>query len=54
MVLVGCRRLGIERRIYGYDAYFPERRKDEERRTGKDRRRVNFGRKSGLERRYDL
>ena len=35
----GGRRLGIERRVFLYDQYIPERRSEENRRSGKDRRR---------------
>lgn len=48
-----CRRLGVERRTYGYDAYFPERRVEEERRSGQDRRRLNLGHTRGIERRRE-
>lgn len=43
--------MGVERRIYGYDAYFPERRDGIERRTGEDRRKSDLGRTVGLKRR---
>ncbi len=42
-VFDNCRRFGAERRIYGYDAYLPERRVDDERRSGEDRRKNNLG-----------
>lgn len=51
MALESCRRLGLERRIYGYDAYFPERRAEKERRSGFDRREVDTGRNDGVDRR---
>ena len=35
----GGRRLGIERRVFLYDQYIPEKRSGEDRRSGKDRRR---------------
>ena len=34
----GGRRSGIERRIFSYDFHIPERRSDNERRSGLDRR----------------
>ena len=34
----GGRRSGIERREFLYDQYIPERRSEEDRRSGKDRR----------------
>lgn len=51
LALDGCRRLGVERRTYGYDAYFPERRVDEERRSGEDRRKINLGHTREIDRR---
>ena len=51
MLLDGCRRLGIDRRNYGYDAYLPERRNLKERRNGVDRRKDDLGSSSGSERR---
>ncbi len=51
MSLNGCRRLGVDRRQYGYDAYLPERRNIEERRVGGERRKADLGSSSGLERR---
>ena len=51
MAFDSCRRLGLERRTYGYDAYFPERRVEKERRSGLDRRKVDAGRNDGLDRR---
>lgn len=53
MTLNHNRRLGGDRRIYVYDAYFPERRKNKERRSGMDRRKANIGRKNGLDRRMN-
>ena len=34
----GGRRLGIERREFSYDEYFPEQRSGKDRRSGLDRR----------------
>ena len=34
----GGRRFGDDRRLYSYNGYLPERRSDEDRRTGMDRR----------------
>jgi hypothetical protein len=34
----GGRRSGIERRQFSYSSHIPERRRDEDRRTGPDRR----------------
>ncbi len=53
MLLGGCRRLGVDRRNYGYDAYLPERRNEEERRSGVDRRKIDLGSSSGMERRLN-
>ena len=38
MMIQGDRRLGIERRMFDYSGYYPERRKDKERRSGAERR----------------
>ena len=35
----GGRRLGIERLVFSYDQYIPERRSGKDRRSGKERRR---------------
>ena len=34
----GGRRFGDDRRLYSYNGYLPERRSDEDRRSGMDRR----------------
>ncbi len=38
MMIQGDRRLGIERRMFEYSGYFPERRTNNDRRTGAERR----------------
>jgi hypothetical protein len=51
MMIQGDRRLGIERRLFEYSGYFPERRVDKERRSGNDRRNDTSCENDGLERR---
>lgn len=52
----GCRRSGMDRRQFSYDAHIPERRYGQDRRGGKDWRngfvcQTNQERESGIERR---
>lgn len=51
MMIQGDRRLGIERRLFEYSGYFPERRVDKERRSGNDRRNDTSCENDGVERR---
>ncbi len=51
MNYLDCRRTGIERRVFNYDAYYPERRINDERRIGRDRRTGDENIEIGLKRR---
>lgn len=45
------RRLGIERRSYKYSGYYPERRTNDDRRSGNERRNIDSSVGDGFERR---
>lgn len=51
IIMHGDRRLGIERRSYKYSGHYPERRTNDDRRSGHDRRSQDTEQDNGFERR---